>query len=220
MSLIRRHVNRKWQTPVVATRKYEQRKRAESAAETRRRILDALTEQLREAPTAPLSLDHVARAAGVARSTLYVIFGSRQGLLEAVAADLADRTGLKELAEAVAHPDAREHLRQGMRAGFAMFEADRTVWRALRAMAELDPKSLGASVAVIEQNRAGGMAHLANRLAAQGELRPDVSVDEAADLLWVMTSFDSYELLRSGRGLDFDETVERLVAAAERSVCT
>jgi AcrR family transcriptional regulator len=167
-----------------------------------------------------LRLDQVARDAGVARSTLYVIFGSRQGLFEAVAQDLGERTGLADLAAAVAHPDAREHLRQGMRAGFAMFEADRRVWSALRAMGELDPKSLGASLAVIEQNRTGGMAHLANRLAEQGVLRPDISVEDAADVLWVLTSFESFDLLRTARGLDFDATVERLVGVAERSLCT
>jgi hypothetical protein len=167
--------------PTVATRKYEQRRRAESAAETRRRILDALTTQLRTGPTVPLSLDQVARDAGVARS---------------------------------------KHLRQGMRAGFAMFESDRRVWSALRAMGEMDPKSLGASLAVIEQNRTGGMAHLANRLAEQGELRPDVTVEEAADVLWVLTSFESFDLLRTARGLDFDTTVDRLVTVAERSLCT
>jgi AcrR family transcriptional regulator len=204
---------------VVATRKYEQRRRAESAAETRQRILDAVYDQLRSSPTAPLSLDQLARAAGVARSTLYVIFGSRRGLFEALAIDLADRTGIATLTEAVAHPDAREHLRQGMRAGAAMFEADRQAWLALRAMGDLDPESVGAAVAIIEDRRSGGMSYLAGRLAEQGQLRPDVTVAEAADLLWVFTSFESFDLLRTGRGLSFDDAVDHLVRAAERTLC-
>ena len=74
-------------------RKYEQQLRAESAEETRRRILDAVARRLREAPTEPVSLDQVAKLARVARSTIYLIFGSRAGLFDAFTEDLADRTG-------------------------------------------------------------------------------------------------------------------------------
>jgi len=40
----------------VVIRKYEQRRRAEAAEETRRRILDAVYEQLRAAPAEPISI--------------------------------------------------------------------------------------------------------------------------------------------------------------------
>ena len=61
----------------MGTRKYEQRLRAEAAEETRRRILDAVYERLRVAPAQPVSIEQVARTARVARSTVYLIFGSR-----------------------------------------------------------------------------------------------------------------------------------------------
>jgi AcrR family transcriptional regulator len=203
----------------MATRRYEQRLRAEASAETRRRILDAVYEALRATPISPISLDKVARTAGVARSTVYLVFGSRGGLFLALVHDLAERTGLDRLVEAVAHPDAGEHLRQGIRAGVAMFAADPAVYRALQAMAQLDPDSLGPALAAREEARAGGMAHLARRLAKQGVLRPDVTVDEAADVLWVLTSFESYDLLSRGRKRSADDVVDRLVTTAERSLC-
>jgi transcriptional regulator GlxA family with amidase domain len=53
----------------MATRRYEQRRRAQTAEETRRRVLEAVYEQLREAPAQPVSVDRIARTAGVARST-------------------------------------------------------------------------------------------------------------------------------------------------------
>src|SRR5262250_1830358 len=80
--------------PPVATRKYEQRLRAEDAEQTRRRILDALQERLRQAPAEPVSVDQIARAARVSRSTVYLAFGSRAGLFCALGADIADRGGL------------------------------------------------------------------------------------------------------------------------------
>ena len=98
-------------------RKYQQRLRAEAAEETRRRILDALYARLRDTPTQPVSIDQVARDARVSRSTVYLIFGSRGGLFDALGADLLQPAGFQEVVEAVAHPDAREHLRRGLRAG-------------------------------------------------------------------------------------------------------
>ena len=203
----------------TSRRRYEQRLRAEAAEETRRRILDAAYQRLRQTPTRPLSVDEVARSARVARSTVYLVFGSRAGLFDALADDLLRRTRFDRVVQAVAHPDAREHLRGGIRAGVAMFAADRDVRRALSSMAQLDQETLGGAVRRWEADRAGGMAHLARRLAEQDVLRPDVTVEQAAHLLWVLTSFDSFDLLYTGRGLPAEEVADILVAAAERSLC-
>ncbi|MFD7012014.1 hypothetical protein [Rhodococcus jostii] len=46
-----------------------------------------------------------------------------------------------------------------------MFAAHRDVFRALFSMAQLDADAVGGAIARIEENRAGGMAHLAQRLA-------------------------------------------------------
>jgi hypothetical protein len=62
------------------------------------------------------------------------------------------------------------------------------------------------------------MAHLADRLAEQRLLRPDVPRAEAEHALWVLTSFESYDLLRTRRGLDVEEVADVLVATAERSL--
>ena len=150
----------------MAGRKYEQRLRAESADETRRRILDAVDQRLREAPTEPVSLDQVAALARVARSTIYLVFGSRAGMFDAFAEDLRVRTGVGALTEAVAAPDVREHLRGGIAAANKMYAADRDIYRVLFSMAQLDPDSVGGAVRKMDQERSGGMAHLARRLDA------------------------------------------------------
>jgi AcrR family transcriptional regulator len=203
----------------MATRKYEQRLRAEAAEETRRRILDAVFERLRAAPSQPVSIDQIARMAGVARSTVYLIFGSRAGLFDALAADLWQQGGFERVLEAVAHPDAREHLRGGLRGGAQVFAAHRDVIRALTSMEALDAEAVGGAIRRIEENRAGGMAYLAQRLAEQDALRPDVTVDQAADLLWLLTSFDAFDLLYTGRGLSVNEVARTLITTAERSLC-
>lgn len=201
----------------MAKRLYEQRLRAQTADETRRRILEATYERLREAPSQPVSVDRVARMAGVARSTVYLIFGSRAGLFDALGDDLFRRGPYERLLEAVRLPDARESLRCGFQAATEMFAADRDVARALYSMAQLDHEAVGGAVARSEEERRRGMARLARRLAEQGALLPDVSAADAADLLWVLTSFDSFDLLH-GRGLSVDEAADALTAAAERSL--
>jgi AcrR family transcriptional regulator len=200
-------------------RKYEQQLRAESAEETRRRILDAVAQRLRDAPTEPLSLDQVAKMARVARSTIYLIFGSRAGLFDAFTEDLADRTGLARLAEAVANPDARKHLREGIAAGCRMYTEDLVVYRVLFSMNHLDPASAGGAVERMKQRRAGGMAYLAKRLAEDSVLRDDVTIEQAVDLLWMLCSFETFDALYTDRGKSLDEAVQLIAWTAEQSLC-
>ena len=63
------------------------------------------------------------------------------------------------------------------------------------------------------------MARLAGRLREQDVLRPDVTAEEAAHVLWVLTSFDAFDLLYTGRGLPEEEVARLLGETAERSVC-
>jgi AcrR family transcriptional regulator len=203
----------------VTKRKYEQKLRADAAEQTRRRILDAVGDRLRKAPGEPVSMDTVAQAAGVARSTIYVVFNSRAGLFEAFVADLAERSGLGSLTAAVAVQDARQHLHGGIRAACEMFAADIEVYRALFAMARIDPDSVGGAVRTQEDNRRGGMEYLAKRLDEHGELRDDVTREQAVNVLWMICSFETFDLLYDGRGLSVDEAAELLATTAERALC-
>ncbi len=202
----------------MATRKYDQTLRAASAEQTRRAILDAASDRLREAPTEPLAVGAVAERAGVARSTVYLVFGSRAGLFDALATDLLERGRVDRLYEAVSHPDAREHLRGALRASCEMFAVDRDVRRALVSMSALDPDAVGGAIARGDEARRGGTAHLADRLDEQGLLRPGVTRADAAHLLWVLSSFDTFDSLYVGYRLDVAATCRLLVDTAERAL--
>ncbi len=203
----------------MATRSYQQRARAAAAEETRRGILAAVYQRLREAPSEKVSVERIARMAGVARSTVYVIFGSRAGLFDALGADLLQRGGFDRIVAAMALPDARNHLHAALVSAVEVYAANRDVARALYSMALLDPDAVGGAIHRIEAKRASGMARLAQRLADQSELRAEVTVAEAADVLWVLTSFDTFDLLYTGRGLSTDQIAQRLVATAARTLC-
>lgn len=202
----------------MAKRPYEQRLRAESAAETRERILDGLYDRLREAPAEPISVDEVARRARVARSTVYLVFGSRGGLFDALTDRLLQGAGYDRIGEAVRHPDPRETLRGGLAGGVHMYAAHHDVFRVLSSMAKLDPEGVGQALARSETRRAAGMQWLAGRLAEQGALRAGLTTGRAAHVIWLLAGFDAYDALATGRGLGRDETIEILVDVAEHAL--
>jgi hypothetical protein len=99
-----------------------------------------------------------------------------------------------------------------------MMAADRDTFRALHSMAQLDADAVGGAVQRGEERRAAGMRRLAARLRKQDALRPGVSAADAAKLLWVLTSFEAFDLLYTGRGLGVDEIVQILTDTAENSL--
>jgi AcrR family transcriptional regulator len=203
---------------VVTTRKYTQQARAAAADETRRRILDAMRDRLRAAPSEALSIERVAQEAGVARSTVYLVFGSKAGLFEALGQDLLERTGFQRIVDAVALPDARDAVRESLRAASAVYAAERDVSRTIYSMWSLEPEAVRRAFEVVERGRAEGQRRMAGRLAEEGYLHPDVTVEEATDILWVITSFETFDQLYTGRGLSEEDTAARLVMMAERSL--
>jgi hypothetical protein len=86
-------------------------------------------------------------------------------------------------------------------------------------MSALDPESVGGAIARMEDRRWGGMQYLARRLAEQGYLRPDVTAEQAAQLLWVLASFGSFDALYTARGLSAEDVAQLLITTAEQALC-
>ena len=204
----------------MSPRRYDQRLRAEAAEETRRRILDALYARLRERPSQPVSVEEIAQLARVARSTVYLIFGSRAGLFDALAAELF-RSGEFALVEAAAaNPDGRESLRDGILGGARMFAAHRDVFRVLYSMAQLDANAVGGAVQRLEAGARRGHDPAGRAARRSGSAaRRHHSRGRRATCSGCSPSFDAFDVLSTGRGLSLDEVVEHAsTAMAERSL--
>ena len=199
-------------------RRYVQRARAASSDKTRRRILDAARDTLDRGPLGALKVEDVARAAGVSRSTVYLLYGSRAGLFDALGRYLRDEAGFDALIAAFRLPDALDAYRASQRAAVGMYAKLPHLARALFTLSAIDPDAV-AAVHAIEDGRRPGQAQLAGRLAEQGYLRDDVSVEEAVDILTVTSSFQAFDELFGGSGLAADTVADRLLAMAERSIC-
>lgn len=197
-------------------RRYVQRARAVSSEETRRRILAAARASLERDLAGALKVEEVAREAGVSRSTVYLIFGSRAGLFDVLARQLRDDAGFDRLVAAFGLPDALEAQAAAQRVAVDLYAAVPELARAVFALAEIDPDAV-AAVKAIEDGRRPGQASIARRLAEQGYLRDDVSVEEATEILAVVSSFAAFDELLSA-GLTPPVIADRLIAMAQRSI--
>lgn len=199
-------------------RRYVQRARAAAAEETRRRIIAAARATLEVGPVGALSIPDVAKRAGVARSTIYVLFGSRAGLFAALAYHLRDEAGFERLITAYRQADALRAFRDAQRESSRVYSAMPDLARALFTLAAIDPDAVDA-VRALEDGRVPGMLDLARRLETQGYLREGITIAEAADLLTVVTSFQAFDQLFGVRGLPTETVADRLTALAERAIC-
>jgi AcrR family transcriptional regulator len=152
-----------------------------TAAQTRTAILDAVHALLAAPDAGRLTLDEVARKAGVTRATVYNQFGSRQALLTSAFSDQGrliryDRVmAATEIAEPIAALSAT--VRETCRA----WETIAPSIRRVLALAVLDPE-IGLVVDRYEQARRAQMSGLAQRLDAP------VGGAAAAAILGAMTN--------------------------------
>jgi len=188
-------------------------RRRESTDENRLRIIAAARELLTSQEGEPrFSVEEVARRAGVARMTVYYQFGSLRGLLEALLSSLASAGGMQHLREAFHEPNPLQGIARFIAVFMEFWESDRQVIRALGAFTALDPDF----AAVIEERsgwRRKGARLLLQRLAEQtGRPKPE-EMDNAEDVLFLLTSFATYDTLASARRStkDVTELVQRVM---------
>jgi AcrR family transcriptional regulator len=201
----------------IPKRSYQQKARAESAADTRRRIIEVTRELLARAPLENVSLPEIAARAEVARSTVYTIFGSREGLMVAVAEDLLERGGFARIGQALRGPDVVRAFEISIEVAMELYSQEGTVGQALLSLAAVD-RDASSAAARLNFGRRDGMRKLAERMQAQGVLREGVTVAEASDILWVVTSFETFAQLHRDRKLTPQEVGSRLLSIVRRTL--
>jgi len=191
---------------VAVKRRYESAHRQQQARQTRRAILDAAANLFVEPGYAATPLTAVAAEAGVAIQTVYKVFGSKQALLSAlvdvtVAGDdepvrLADRQFVAEIG---ALTNARAKLGRFAQHLIETHARQVQVMLALAAAATADPEAASIWRKNLDDRR-NGMALFAAELASTGEIRPDHTVDDVADVLWLAMDVRNYDWLVRQRG--------------------
>jgi AcrR family transcriptional regulator len=168
----------------MGPRPYRSSRRRVATERTRARLLKAASVML--ATRNGISLDAVAKRAGVTRLTVYNQFGSRRALLEAVFDDMAERGGLHRIREAMANPDPLMALRLIVAIFCDFWSVHRgALWR-LHANSATDPE-LEESLRARNQRRRHLLSVLIDRMIEGGDKRPEM-VTELVDVLFALTS--------------------------------
>ena len=195
-----------------AVRPYVQRRRAETRAETRARILAAARELI---PTAETSLPvaAIARHAGVAVQTIYDQFGSKGGLLIAVIGDVQDSLGLFEsFGHVFRSPDGEEAMRRMIQATLSFWGR---AWPYLEFL--LRARRVDAVVTremtFIDRLRHAHFWAIAKRIEDEGRIRGGRPAEWAADQAFALTIPNVYEELAVQRSRTLVEAIEAVTTA-------
>ena len=179
----------------MSPRPYRSTRRRVTAERTRARLLKAASAMLGEHDG--VSLDAVAKKAGVTRLTVYNQFGSRRALLEAVFDDMAERGGLHHISKAMANPDPHAALRQIVSIFCGFWSVHRSaLWR-LHAATATD-SDFEESLRARNERRRHLLCVIVGRMNHAGSRRTEV-VAELVDVLFALTSVSFFwELTASG----------------------
>jgi len=172
-------------------------------------VLEAGRAQLNESEVPSLNVGAVADRAAVARSTVYATFGSKSGLVSALIDDTLERAGFQRLVELAGLSDPVEAIDRSLEQGCQMMESELTSFRRLSLLARLDPEA-AVSLEKTNKGRLSAARSLARRLHQARMLKDGVRVDEAASILWLVTSFPTFDELYAGWGLDVEQVAQRL----------
>lgn len=178
-------------SPPAERSPYHSRLRAEQAAATRRLVLDAATRLFVEQGYAGTSIDAIADAAGVGRSTVFAAAGGKPRLLK-IAYDRAV-VGDDEQVSLGQRPEARKMFAltdpTEIVTAYARIVSDATqrvsaIYEVVRGAAGIDSEIHELWVHIGRQ-RLVGAESIASLLRRKGGLRKGLSVGYARDVIWI-----------------------------------
>ncbi|MDQ6672673.1 MAG: TetR/AcrR family transcriptional regulator [Chloroflexota bacterium] len=189
-----------------AARAYDAPRRRAAAQRTRRVILEAARRLFVESGYGAITMAEIAAQAGVALDTVYAAVGRKPTLFrlliesaisgtdEAVPAEQRDY--VREIQATPAAAGKLEVYAQSVRVIHARLAP---LLRVLQAAAPAEPE-LADVWREIAERRVRNMRLFAANLGGTGSLREDLSIEEAADVIWATNSAEFYILLVHERG--------------------
>jgi AcrR family transcriptional regulator len=176
-------------------RPYHSQVRQRQAEETRQRILVAARELFESRGYAVTTLEAIAELAEVSPKTVTAVFGSKRVLLAEVINPEAFSTPVQQLIEELrATEDPSRQLSLVAQITRQAYEPLASSLELLRTAGAVAPE-LADVARQIEVRRRQNQARLITSLREQGALRPGLSLEEATDVLWALTSYDVYRML-------------------------
>lgn len=188
----------------VKPRRYDASRRREQARLNREKIVAAARQRFLNDGFTATTIASIAADAGASADTIYKSFGGKAGLLRAMCEDALKGGGpipAEQRSDAMqaAEADPRRMLR-----GLGTLTAEVAPLIAplllLLSTAAQTDASMAQLRADFDAARLARMTHVAQILARKTQLRPGLTVGEAAEIMWTYSSPELYSLLVLARG--------------------
>ena len=196
--------------PSSRPRLYDTSRRRQAAAETKATIVRAAKQLFADRGYAATTMAEIASAAGVALDTVYATVGPKpvlfRHLIETAVSGEAEPIPAEErefIRQLLAERDPARKLDIYAHGVRGVQERLAPLFQVLQHAAPADPQ-LDALWREIGARRAANMRLLAAELESTGGLRNDLSLDDAADIIWATNSSEFFLLLVHDRGWDAD----------------
>jgi len=192
--------------PTKSKRPYNSTRRQAQARETRQQVIEAARQLFIEYGYAGATIDAIAQEAGVAPETIFATFGNKRTILAAVI-DVAVG-GDDQPLPLLQRPGPQAVLQQADPAQLLqLFAADISgilervapMFAIMRVAAKTEPEIAELLKNRLEQ-RLRNLTAVAQRLAAQKALREGLNAEQAAEIIWTITSPEVFSLLTVDRG--------------------
>ena len=174
--------------PVKKTRAYHSPRRQEQANVTKSRIVAAAMQLMKEKGYADMTLEAIAREAGVAPQTVYAVCGSKKGVLAAILETTVEAKRYDKLRDSIPHiMTGKERVVEIGHFMSKLMEDAMPVFDIIRGMSVLSPEfaeqEYDQSMMLLEKCRKS-----VHKMAEDGMLRPGLSEERAAELYWSITT--------------------------------
>ena len=190
--------------PVNPARTYDSPRRREQARQTRDALTDAARQRFLCDGYTTTTIAAIAADVGVSVDTIYKTFGGKPGLVRAICEQALTGEGTipaetRSDALQAAEGDPRKIINGWGALTTEVMPRVAPVLLLVRAAAAADPEmaSLKSEMAAQRLHR---MTDNARNLAATGQLRDNLTVEAAGEILWTYSSPELYELLVLTRG--------------------
>ncbi|HJY24659.1 MAG TPA: TetR/AcrR family transcriptional regulator [Actinomycetes bacterium] len=192
------------------TRSYAPARRRTSSSD---RVLAAAEALIREDAYSSTTMEELAAAAGVSRATVFNRFGSKLGVLQALFTRCMQSPEMTALQGALDIEDPLAALDAVIDAACVTWEAHGFIHEQLQAIVVLEP-DLSALVDQQRNEQRDDLQRLTRRLARAGLLRPGLGEARAISALHMLTSLESFLMLRREHGLSLRQTRETITELA------
>lgn len=193
-------------------------RRQDSAAETRRLLLDAAQELFTARGYRETSIADIASAAGVAVATVYTSVGGKPALLQSLLSSGVETPETSEAMDEVAHcSDAEEVIDLAAHGTRLIVERHKAMIDLIECTRRAEPVASEAAAQATATFRTA-LRVAAEQLSALDSLRRDAGVDRAADVMWYFFGLESWTRLVDDCGWSWSEAEDFLTDAAKRSL--